>query len=131
MALGTDNMQSASLYHTLVILLALLDLRLQEFVLFGLAHIGDIFLDGLFLLGTLVLVMIWHLANIIDVLGMFAQNTVEVALGVAAQQDIGTTTGHIGSNRHGAATPGLRHNLGLFFVMLGVEDIVWNALFLK
>ncbi len=46
---------------------------------------------------------------------------------VTAQHDVGTTAGHVGGHRDGAAAPGLRDDGGFLFVVLGVEHIVRNA----
>ena len=42
-------------------------------------------------------------------------------LGVAAQHNIGTTAGHIGSHGDSTQLTGLRHDLSFLFVVLGVE----------
>ena len=49
-------------------------------------------------------------------------------LGVAAQHDIRTTAGHVGGHGDGAELAGLRHDLGFLLVVLGVEQIVLDAL---
>ena len=48
-------------------------------------------------------------------------------VGVAAQQDVGATAGHVGGNGHGAVASGLGNDMGLALVMLGVEDLVCDA----
>ena len=45
-------------------------------------------------------------------------------VGIAAQQDVGTTTGHVGGDGHGAVASGLGHDVGLALMVLGVEDLV-------
>ena len=45
-------------------------------------------------------------------------------VGVAAQQDVCTTAGHVGSDGHGAIATSLGHDMGLALVVLGVEDLV-------
>ena len=52
-------------------------------------------------------------------------------LGVAAEQDVRTTTGHVGGDGHGAGMAGLRHHVGLAFVELGVQDLVLDAALIK
>jgi hypothetical protein len=47
--------------------------------------------------------------------------------GIAAQDDIRPASGHVGSDRHRAQPSGLRDDLGLAFVVLGVEDLVLDA----
>ena len=48
-------------------------------------------------------------------------------VGVAAQQDVGTTTGHVSSDGHGAVASGLGNDMSLALVMLSVEDLVRDA----
>ena len=48
-------------------------------------------------------------------------------LRVAAQDDVDAPTGHVGGDRHRAAAAGLRDDLGLAEVLLGVEDVVLHA----
>ena len=52
-------------------------------------------------------------------------------LGVAAENDVHASTGHV--RRHGDPTlaTGLGHHLGLTEVLLGVEDVVGYALFFQ
>ena len=49
-------------------------------------------------------------------------------LGVAAQHDIRTAAGHVGGHGDGAELTGLRHDLGLALVVLGVQQVVLDAL---
>ena len=44
-------------------------------------------------------------------------------LGVAAQHDIGTTACHVGGDGDGTLFTGLRHDLGLALVVLGVQHV--------
>ena len=44
-----------------------------------------------------------------------------------AQDDVGAPAGHVGGDGHHALLPGLGHDLGLFLVLLGVEDFVLDA----
>ena len=48
-------------------------------------------------------------------------------VGVAAQQDVGTTTGHVGGDSHGAVASGLGNDMSLALVMFSVEDLVCDA----
>ena len=57
-----------------------------------------------------------------------AQVVLGHVLGVAAQHDIRTTTGHVGGHGDGAVLTGLRHDLRLALVVLGVQQIVLDAL---
>ncbi len=49
------------------------------------------------------------------------------ALGVAAEQDVDATTGHVGGHGDGAEATGLGDDLGLTSVLLGVEHLVGDA----
>ena len=49
-------------------------------------------------------------------------------LGVAAEEDVDASAGHVGGHRHRAQAAGLGHDLGLAEVLLGVEDLVRDAL---
>ena len=48
-------------------------------------------------------------------------------LGVAAEQDVGAAAGHVGGDRHRALAAGLRDDLGLLRVVLGVQHDVLDA----
>ena len=50
---------------------------------------------------------------------------------VAAQLDVGAAAGHVGGDGDRAQLTGLGHDLGLLFVMLGVQDLVRDALSLQ
>ncbi|MNJ12528.1 hypothetical protein D3C77_67210 [compost metagenome] len=50
---------------------------------------------------------------------------------VTAQEDVGTTTGHVGSNGQCPRTTGLGDDLGFFFVVLGVQYLVIDAFLLQ
>ena len=54
-----------------------------------------------------------------------------LGLPVAAQQDVGTTTGHVGGDGQCARSTGLRDDLGFFFVVLGVQDLVVDTFLLE
>ena len=45
-------------------------------------------------------------------------------LGVAAEHDVGAAARHVGGDRDGAGLAGLRHDVGLLLVELGVQDDV-------
>ena len=57
----------------------------------------------------------------------FAQLLARQAFGIAAQQNIDTTTGHVGGNGDRAGATGLGDDRGLTLVVLGVEHFVVNA----
>ena len=48
-------------------------------------------------------------------------------LRVAAQQDVGAAAGHVGGDGDRALAAGLRDDLGLALVVLGVEHLVLDA----
>src|ERR1700730_9523431 len=96
-----------------------------------LSHIGDMILNGLFFLRAFIFAAFRHLANVIDALGMFAQDAVMEARGIATEHYVGATTGHIGGDRDSAATSRLSNDLSFVLMVLGVEDVVWYALHLQ
>ncbi len=60
-------------------------------------------------------------------LAVFLQTVFEQHVGIAAQQNIGAASGHVGGNRNGAFAAGLRHNMRFAFVIFGVEHFVADA----
>ena len=48
-------------------------------------------------------------------------------VGIAAQQNVGAAAGHVRGDGHGAFAPGLRDDLGFPLVLLGVQDVVFDA----
>src|SRR5690606_25247385 len=50
---------------------------------------------------------------------------------VTAQQDVGTTAGHVGGNGDSPRTTGLSDVLGFLVVVLGVTLLVFDAFFLQ
>src|SRR5713101_4564324 len=111
-----------------MILFALANLFLEDGVTLLFRHICDILLDGLFFVLSISVVLQGHLADEIDVLGMFAQDSIKVTGWIAAQQNVGTATGHVGSDGNASAAPGLGHDLRLAVVVLGVKNVVGDAL---
>jgi len=102
MALGADDGQAAGGKHALALGLA------------GLLGLGVKLLE---LLGR----------HVLHGQALVLQALAHQLVGVAAQQDVGTTTGHVSSDGHGAVASGLGHDMGLALVMLGVEDLVRDA----
>src|SRR5579875_2943134 len=128
MALGANDVQTAEFDYQFVIFLAVtLDLA-EDFLFLFLGHVGEILADGLFLLLAFILVARGHLTDIIDLFGMFAQHLGEVFGGIATEQNVGATTGHVGGNGDGPATTGLCYDMRLAFVVLGVQYVMRNAL---
>ena len=99
MALGADDAEAAGLHHVLALLGA---------HGFG-AGEGVV---ALFLRGLLELHALGH------------EHVLGEHLGVAAEQDVRASTGHVGGDGHGALAAGLGHDLGLALVELGIEDLV-------
>ena len=61
-----------------------------------------------------------------------ADNVQSAQLGDAvAQLDVGTSAGHVGGHRHPALLAGLRDDLGLDLMVLGVQDLVLDPLRLE
>ena len=48
-------------------------------------------------------------------------------LRIAAQEDVRAAAGHVGGNRNHALAPGLRHDVSLALVLLGVQHFVLDA----
>ena len=101
-ALGADNGQAAGGKHALALGLA------------GLLGLGVKLLE---LLGR----------HVLHGQALVLQTLAHQLVGVAAQQDVGTTTGHVGGDGHGAVASGLGNDVGLAFMVLGVEDLVCDA----
>ena len=57
-----------------------------------------------------------------------AERFAREALGVAAQQDVHTATGHVGGDGDRARLPGLGDDHGLALVLLGVQHLMRNTL---
>ncbi len=62
---------------------------------------------------------------------LLAQDLLGQEVGVAAEQDVGAATGHVGGDGHRALAPGLGDDLGLALVVLGVQDLVADAALLE
>ena len=102
MALGADNGQAAGGKHALAL---------------GLA--------GLLCLGVKLLELLGR--HVLHGQALVLKALAHQLVGVAAQQDVGTTTGHVSSDGHGAVASGLGNDVGLALVMLGVENLVRDA----
>src|SRR6266568_2947941 len=79
----------------------------------------------------MILFALWHCADEVHLLGMFALNRIEVALSITTQQDVDTTTSHVRGNGNCTTTACLGHDLRLTFMMLGIQHIVWYATFIE
>src|SRR5260370_866824 len=106
-ALGSDDVQATQGDDALVVLFALTDFLLEEFVPLLLGHTLDVLPDRLFFFCTLVFGRLWNVADVVYTLGMPAQDGIEVAGGIAPQHDIGTTAGHVGRDVDCTAAPRL------------------------
>ena len=102
MALGADDGQAAGGKHALAL---------------GLASLLGLGVKLLELLGR----------HVLHGQALVLQALAHQLVGVAAQQDVGTTTGHVGGDGHGAVASGLGNDVGLAFMVLGVEDLVCDA----
>ena len=65
----------------------------------------------------------------VDLLG--AQVALGEDLGVAAEEDVDASTGHVGGDGDGLEPTGLGDDLGLPGVLLGVEHLVGDAALLE
>ncbi len=95
MALGADDMQSPCRHHLLMLPLTLL------------LHFGYNRFIQFFLHQIQVIPLAFEL--------FFSQK-----LRIAAQENIGTSAGHISGNSDTAQTPGLGHNLRFLFMIFGI-----------
>ena len=98
MPFGSNDAQASQRFHLFVVLLPLAALLLQQTRL-GLWRYRLIGFDG--------------------VQGFFE---------VAAQHDVGSTPRHIGGDRDHLGPPRLRHDIGLFGMLLGIENLVRQLL---
>src|SRR6185369_1170885 len=96
MALGADDMQSASLNDFFVLFI---DLRL---------HFGNRSVP-----------LFWRRGRRIEV--AFAKNVTRHEVGVSAEQNIGTAARHICGDGYGALSSGLSHDLRFLLVVLSVQ----------
>src|SRR5436305_450605 len=106
-------------------------LVLQERIFLLLRHILEIFLDRFFLLVTLIRGTHRHVADIIDLLDVFTQNTLKKASGVTTKQNVCTTTSHIRRDSYRAATSSLGDNLRFTLVILRVQHIMSDSFSIK
>src|SRR5712692_5235453 len=124
MPLGPNNMQTTQLDNALVILFALANFLLEEFGFLFFGHVVNIFLNSFLFVGPFVRALLWHLANVVYSLSMFAQDSIKVTSRIAPQQNVGTSTSHVGSNSHCPTATCLGHDLCLTLVMFCVEHVV-------
>ena len=68
-----------------------------------------------------------HLGNAGQVNRFLAHLVAGKPFGVATQQNIDTTTGHVRGNRHGTGAPSLGNNRRLSLVIFRVEHLVFDA----
>ena len=59
----------------------------------------------------------------------FLRRLCQTHIKIAAQLNIGTTTGHIGRDCHGARHPGIGNDFGFFIMHPGVQNLVCNFAF--
>ena len=118
--LGADDIQAAGLAHAV---------GLGVDALFVLRHALSKQSAGLEDLLVLSLGVAGGLGD--DLLGEAGLTQVRLGqiLRVAAEHDIRAAAGHVRRDRDGAELTGLRDDLGLFLVVLGVEDVVRDTRF--
>ena len=58
---------------------------------------------------------------------MLADIIVGHGLGIAAEQDVGTTAGHVGRDGHGTLATRLCNDLGLTLMVLGIQNLMVDA----
>ena len=121
-ALGAQNVQAAGFAHFVRFFLNFFFILLFQ-ILESLAGVQDLLIVRLGKAGSLCNQLIAELHPLHLCLGQ--------ELGVTAQHNIRTTTGHIGGDGHCAEFTGLGNNLCLALVVLGVKHIVLDMLFLQ
>ena len=104
-ALGTKHVQTTELGDLLVLCFCGFLALLENFGPAGLIRLG---------VGVRVQAQLTHLLDGLE-------------LGVAAEHDVGTATGHVGCHGNGALTTRLSHNRGLTLVVLRVQHLVTHA----
>ena len=117
-ALGAQDIETAGgadLLRLLPDLLLELGLRLGK----GPAGVQNLLVVGLGVAGGLGDELVAH--------ARLAQLGLGHILGVAAQHDVGAAAGHVGGHGDRPQLARLGHDLGLFLVVLGVEDVVADA----
>jgi hypothetical protein len=72
-----------------------------------------------------------RLGRLIGINFLFLQKLARHEIRIAAQQNVGTATGHVGSDRYGAFAACLGHDLSFALVILGVEDVVRHCVALQ
>ena len=107
-----------------MVLFTLPYLPLEKFFFLLISHVCNIFLNGLFFLYSLILSLFRHVTDIVNLFSMFAHNALFEPVWIAAQQDISSTTSHVGGNGHSPATSGLGHDLCFMLVIFRIEDVV-------
>ena len=118
-ALGADDEQAAGLAH-LDSLIGNLLLEVLQQLLIALTGFQNLLVVGVGVGVSLGNQLVHH--------ALLAQLALCQEVGVAAQQNVGTTTGHVGGDGDGTQLTGLCHNLGFQLVILGVQHIVGDAL---
>ena len=63
----------------------------------------------------------------VGVFALLAEVLLGHVLGISAQQNVGTATGHVGGDGDGGFPAGLGDDESLAFVLLGVQDFVLDA----
>ena len=120
MPLGADDIQAAGLAHAV---------GLGVDALFVLGHALSKQSAGLEDLLVLSLGVAGGLGDDLLREARLAQIGLGQILRVAAEHDVRAAAGHVRRDRDGAELTGLRDDLGLLLVVLGVEDVVRDTRF--
>ncbi len=128
-ALGADHVEAAGLEDLLALGRALLLEHLEVLLVAG-ERLGAVLLElfGHLLDGPRQGEVVDHQVGRIALL---VHLVARHQLGVAAEQDVDATTGHVGGDGDRAEAAGLGDDVGLTGVLLGVEHLVFDAALLQ
>ena len=88
-------------------------------------------MDSLFFVEALIFVARGHLSDIVNLLGVLAQDVLKVASGITTEHNVGTTTSHVRGDSDGSTAPGLGNDLSFTLMMLGIKDAMRDTLPIK
>src|SRR5262249_51608225 len=72
-----------------------------------------------------------NVPDVVYALGLLAQDGIEVAGGIASQQDVGTTARHVGRDGDRATAPGLGDDLCFTLVVFRIEHVMLHSLLIE
>ena len=122
MTLGADDEKASCLPHKFCLFVCL---DLEALIRFGIGRTGSQNF-GILRLGEGI-----GLGDQFVGQALLAQFVLCHVFGVAAQHDVGAAARHVRRNGHGAQMARLRDDLGFFFMVLGVQDVVRDTLALE